>query len=245
MADIHDFHAHIYFDPDQLDRAQALGRELQARFGVPLGHFHVRPVGPHPRGSCQMTVPTERFGEVATWLAVNRAGLTIFAKKGDPLRSRPFPSAGASRHRETFRSLLELDGAAGFLDLLLDLLGFVLVDAFLDGLRSAFDQRLGFAEAEPVMARTSLMTLIFLPPSPVRITSNSVCSSAAGPAAAAAAGDGNRSGGRNAPLLFEQPWRARRLRGRSVRQLVDELVDVSHFKLLAGTSPHDVVRCEI
>jgi DOPA 4,5-dioxygenase len=26
-----------------------------------------------------MTVPTERFGEVATWLAVNRAGLTIFA----------------------------------------------------------------------------------------------------------------------------------------------------------------------
>src|SRR3954468_446679 len=40
----------------------------------------------------------------------------------------------------------------------------------------------------PVIARTSLMTLIFLPPSPVRITSNSVFSSTAGPAAAAAAG---------------------------------------------------------
>src|SRR5918994_5298264 len=46
------------------------------------------------------------------------------------------------------RSLLQLDGAAGILDLLLDLLGFGLVDAFLDRLRSAFDQRLGFAEAE-------------------------------------------------------------------------------------------------
>src|SRR3989337_1407126 len=46
------------------------------------------------------------------------------------------------------RSLLQLDGAAGFLDLLLDLLGLVLVDAFLDGLRRAFDQRLGFAEAQ-------------------------------------------------------------------------------------------------
>ncbi|VVT21809.1 50S ribosomal protein L7/L12 (modular protein) [Sphingomonas aurantiaca] len=34
-----------------------------------------------------------------------------------------------------------------------------------------------------VIARTSLMTLIFLPPSPVRMTSNSVCSSAAGAAA--------------------------------------------------------------
>ncbi|MDQ3074708.1 MAG: DOPA 4,5-dioxygenase family protein [Pseudomonadota bacterium] len=79
MITIHDFHAHIYFDPDQLGEAQALGRELAQRFGVPLGHFHTRPVGPHPRGSCQVTVPTAQFGEVATWLAVHRAGLTVFA----------------------------------------------------------------------------------------------------------------------------------------------------------------------
>lgn len=76
---IHDFHAHIYFDPPELDRAQALAAAVKERFGVAVGHFHMRPVGPHPRGSVQMTVPTERFGEVATWLAVNRAGLTIFA----------------------------------------------------------------------------------------------------------------------------------------------------------------------
>ena len=84
---IHDFHAHIYFDPDELDRARALGLAAQEQFGVPLGHFHLRPVGPHPRGSCQMTVPTDRFGAFATWLAVNRAGLTIFAhaSTGDDL----------------------------------------------------------------------------------------------------------------------------------------------------------------
>src|SRR3982751_1955590 len=35
----------------------------------------------------------------------------------------------------------------------------------------------------PVIARTSLITLIFLPPSPVRMTSNSVFSSSAGAAA--------------------------------------------------------------
>ena len=79
LTDIQDFHAHIYFDPDQLGAAQALGRSLQQRFGVPLGHFHTRPVGPHPRGSCQVTVPPASFGVVATWLAVHRAGLTIFA----------------------------------------------------------------------------------------------------------------------------------------------------------------------
>lgn len=76
---IADFHAHIYFDPPELERAQALAGAAQERFGLRVGHFHQRPVGPHPRGSVQMTVPTDLFGEVATWLAVNREGLTIFA----------------------------------------------------------------------------------------------------------------------------------------------------------------------
>ena len=78
-AEIRDFHAHIYFDPDEVEKATALASEVAARFGVPVGHFHLRPVGPHPRGSVQMTVPTGRFGEVATFLAVNRGDLAIFA----------------------------------------------------------------------------------------------------------------------------------------------------------------------
>ena len=87
LPPIRDFHAHIYFDPHQLDEAKALAAAVQQRFGLPVGHFHTRPVGPHPRGSVQMTVPTDRFGEVATWLAVNRDGLTIFAhaSTGDDL----------------------------------------------------------------------------------------------------------------------------------------------------------------
>jgi DOPA 4,5-dioxygenase len=76
---IRDFHAHIYFDPNEQERAQALAAAARERFSVPVGHFHQRPVGPHPRGSVQLTVSTDRFGEVATWLAVNRGGLTIFA----------------------------------------------------------------------------------------------------------------------------------------------------------------------
>ena len=76
---IRDFHAHIYFDPSDLAQAEALAAAVRQHFGVAVGHFHTRPVGPHPRGSCQLTVATDLFGDVATWLAINRAGLTIFA----------------------------------------------------------------------------------------------------------------------------------------------------------------------
>jgi DOPA 4,5-dioxygenase len=76
---IRDFHAHIYYDPEQVEQAKQLAAAAQARFPVAVGHFHLRPVGPHPRGSCQLTVPTELFGDVAQWLALNRGGLTIFA----------------------------------------------------------------------------------------------------------------------------------------------------------------------
>jgi DOPA 4,5-dioxygenase len=78
-ASIRDFHAHIYYDPEQVEQAKQLAAAAQARFPVALGHFHLRPVGPHPRGSVQLTVPAGRFGEVAQWLALNRGELTIFA----------------------------------------------------------------------------------------------------------------------------------------------------------------------
>ena len=86
-SQIRDFHAHIYFDPPELGEAQALAAAAAETFGVPVGHFHVRPVGPHPRGSVQMTVMPEQFGDVARWLVVNRGGLTIFAhaSTGDDL----------------------------------------------------------------------------------------------------------------------------------------------------------------
>lgn len=84
---IRDFHAHIYYDAEEVDRAKALAAEVQRRFGVAVGHFHLKPVGPHPRGSVQMTVPAHQFGEVATYLSVARGGLTVFAhaSTGDDL----------------------------------------------------------------------------------------------------------------------------------------------------------------
>ena len=87
QQDIRDFHAHIYFDPQEVEKARALGDAAEKRFGLPVGHYHLKPVGPHPRGSVQLTVPPDQFGDFAQWLAVNRGDLTVFvhANTGDDL----------------------------------------------------------------------------------------------------------------------------------------------------------------
>jgi len=84
---IRDFHAHIYYDPEQVELARQLAAAVQARFPIALGHFHLKPVGPHPRGSVQLTVPRQAFGDIAQFLALNRGELTIFAhaETGDDL----------------------------------------------------------------------------------------------------------------------------------------------------------------
>jgi aromatic ring-cleaving dioxygenase len=84
---IRNFHAHIYFDANELQMAKALAARAHGLFDVAVGHFHLVPVGPHPRGSCQLTVPTDQFGPVASWLALDRGPLTIFAhaNTGDDL----------------------------------------------------------------------------------------------------------------------------------------------------------------
>ena len=76
---IRDFHAHIYYDPEEVELAKQLAAAVRERFPVAIGHFHLRPVGPHPRGSVQLTVPRDAFGDVAQFLALNRGALTIFA----------------------------------------------------------------------------------------------------------------------------------------------------------------------
>lgn len=76
---IRNFHAHIYYDPEEVELAKQVAAAVRAKFQVAVGHFHLRPVGPHPRGSVQLSVPTELFGDVAQFLALNRGSLTIFA----------------------------------------------------------------------------------------------------------------------------------------------------------------------
>lgn len=87
MSRFSDYHAHVYFDPHEAEEAERLCLAMRDAFGVPMGRVHSRPVGPHPRGSCQMTIPADRFAEALPWLMVNRGGFTVFChgNSGDDL----------------------------------------------------------------------------------------------------------------------------------------------------------------
>ena len=86
-ATLRGFHAHIYFDPDEVEAAQAFAGRAKDRFRCGVGQFHEKPVGPHPRGSCQLSLTPEQFGAFAPWAASERGPLTIFAHglSGDDL----------------------------------------------------------------------------------------------------------------------------------------------------------------
>jgi DOPA 4,5-dioxygenase len=88
MSAITGYHAHIYFDADTREQAAKLCSTAGKTFGVKIGRMHDKPVGPHPRGSCQLTVPVSQFAAVIPWLIENRCGLTIFthAETGDALK---------------------------------------------------------------------------------------------------------------------------------------------------------------
>src|SRR5437764_15134397 len=85
--------------------------------------------------------------------------------------------------------LLQFDLGAGVFQLLLGSFGVGLVHAFLDGLRSAVDEVLGFLQAQARDFTDRLMTPTFCAPASSSCTVNSVFSStaaAAGPAPAPA-----------------------------------------------------------
>ena len=74
---ISDYHAHVYFAPEETEKAQALCETASREFGILMGRMHPRAIGPHATGSCQLSVPAQRFGEIIPWLALNRQGLSV------------------------------------------------------------------------------------------------------------------------------------------------------------------------
>ena len=90
------WHAHIYFDAATKAQARALCKDTARRFGVAMGRMHDGPVGPHPVGSCQLSVPPAAFAAQDPLL------LFLTRTSADSLRAkkRPRPMAGASLARD-------------------------------------------------------------------------------------------------------------------------------------------------
>lgn len=87
MSSITGYHAHVYFDAADRAAAERLCKQAEQKFPVAVGRMHDGPIGPHPRGSCQLAFEPDLFGAIVPWLIVNRAGLTLFvhANTGDDL----------------------------------------------------------------------------------------------------------------------------------------------------------------
>src|SRR5215213_4674339 len=166
-------------------------------------------------------------------------------KRGNRKKAAPcgaaLPSHGCFKtSAKTVNRLFELDGSAGFLDLLLDLLGLFLVDAFLDRLGSAFDQRLGLAEAE-LGDRADLLDDVDLLATVAGQDHVELgllfFDRASGSGSGRSGSDSGRS--RYAPLLFKRLGQLGGLKDGQFGKLVDQLVDVSHLShSCAGPRPN-------
>ncbi len=78
MSDISGWHAHVYFDARSIETARRICETCRDTFAIEMGRVHEKPVGPHPDWSCQLAVPPGKFGDVVTWLALNRQGHVVF-----------------------------------------------------------------------------------------------------------------------------------------------------------------------
>src|SRR5690606_20131021 len=134
--------------------------------------------------------------------------------------------------RRNLRCLLQFDLGAGSLELSLDLLGIGLGNGFLYGLRSALDQVLGFLEAEAGDGAHFLDDVDLLGASVgqhhVKLGLLLGRSSSSGTSAADSS-NRNRSGSRNAPLLFQELRELGRLEDGQARQVFNDLGEISHF----------------
>ena len=77
MKTIQGYHAHVYFDPDEAQQANTLCQKAGDLFKLRVGRLHMNPIGPHPRGSCQLSFSAGLLSDLLPWLLQNRDRLTV------------------------------------------------------------------------------------------------------------------------------------------------------------------------
>jgi DOPA 4,5-dioxygenase len=76
-TDIESYHAHIYFDEDNHEKAALLRRWVAERFEVELGNWNREPRGPHVTPSFYFGFTNDLLAVIVPWLQLNSLGLTI------------------------------------------------------------------------------------------------------------------------------------------------------------------------
>lgn len=103
------YHAHVYFNENTSDHAYDVCQRAGETFGVLVGRFHKKLVGPHPEWSCQLSFNAAQFDCLVDWLERNRKGLTVFVHglSGDAIEDHTthatFLGEPATLNLEVFR----------------------------------------------------------------------------------------------------------------------------------------------
>lgn len=84
---IENYHAHLYYPVSRLEEAKLVLNKVAEHFDYPIGRAWDKPVGPHPIGSCQITVPVNELDNFLPWMMENRGEFDVFfhANTGDDL----------------------------------------------------------------------------------------------------------------------------------------------------------------
>ena len=76
---INNFHIHLYYNESNINLAKDLAKKVEEKYSIKVGKFHKRNVGPHPMWSVQLSIPTDMFGDILSFVAINRNGLIVFS----------------------------------------------------------------------------------------------------------------------------------------------------------------------
>jgi len=76
-TDIESYHAHIYFDEDNYQKAALIRKWTAERFSVELGDWNLEPRGPHVTPSFYFGFTNDLLPVIVPWLQLNSLGLTI------------------------------------------------------------------------------------------------------------------------------------------------------------------------
>ena len=71
------YHAHVYFEEQTLQFAKDLCHNAGKLFNLDVGKFHQKPIGPHPKWSCQLKFTSTDFEQFIPWLNSQREELIV------------------------------------------------------------------------------------------------------------------------------------------------------------------------
>ncbi len=76
-TDIKSYHAHLYFDEDNYEKAALIRKWVIERFPVELGNWNLEPRGPHVTPSFYFGFTNDLLQIIVPWLQLNSLGLTV------------------------------------------------------------------------------------------------------------------------------------------------------------------------